>query len=730
VLLSLYRRYYSVQKETGIFDRSFLFSKVTKKDIELFFMDYHNVILVSPLALTGFEKRVFDTAKENLTIIYQDTSSYDFSRLLDYIIKIPGSVRTFASDKKKDLLYFEVSSRLAQLMTVLTVIKKEIDSGVEPSEIAVINIDSLFCEMLYDSLKTLGMDVNYSEGIPVKKSPLFSLLSLAERFFNSDFDSAIFLEICRNALFREACGIKAIHSELTTLKQQILKARVFRVPIEKLGEMPGGNKIHAVFLLLQNIVESENFYELHYNLEKLFKKLTSRKTYEFNIVKETLLDTVLDLQDLEVDVREKPFDIFFDFVRSKKYPVLGKYSRGIQIIGLLESRGIKFRSVILPSFNESYLPAKTDNDILLSLNLRKDLKLPTFLDREDLELYYLMRILESSETAYLLSIDDKTGEIDIRSRFFYHIADVHRIRSMNPDILTVPVKSFGENPVRLKQKVSFADLAVQIRSFSRLDVDRIKKCETRYYISRVLNIDEGEALSRNIELNLIGLKVHSIFTELYRDLDKIGKYPEADKFEKKFDELFEIHFADGTFYTKEEALVKRILKSSLLQAVKNDLSRFNHGYHICREFIEKTFTAEIGTGNNVYNIQGRIDRIDRSPSGGYTIVDYKTGRLPDNALHFAGKEYSEVQLGFYGLLFRKNYPDYPIEALCYFDLSDKKDIEIVVSFDKVDQYLSDFEDHLAVFLQSFNLKDKLSLAADYEECRYCPYFNICRVLEE
>jgi hypothetical protein len=731
VFMRLYDLYYSTQSDAGSFDRSFLFKKVTKKDIELFFNNYQNAILVSPLALTGFEKRVFDTVKDKLTIIYQDTSSYDFSRLLDYMRKRGGRAAAPASARIKDLDYFEVSSRTAQLMNVLTVIRNEVDSDIEPHEIAVINIDSLFCEMLYDSLCSLGMDVNYSAGIPVKKSPLFGLLSLAARFFKSDYDSALFLELCRNALFREAADASVeMRPELKALKQKIIRERVFRIPPRTLGDMKGGENIQTAFHLLENVIESGTFTELHDNLEALFAVLTGSKTYEFNIVKETLLTAALELQDLEVEDREKPFDIFFDYVRSKKYPVLGKYGSGIQIIGLLESRGIKFRSLILPSFNEGFLPAKTDSDILLSLNLRKDLKLPTFLDREDLELYYLMRVLESAEHACLLSINDKTGEIDIRSRFYYHLADIHRVRPVRTDILTLPVKSFSNGSAAPVSKASSAGPGDRIRSFSRLDVDRIKKCETRYYISRVLKIDEGETLSRKIELNLVGMKVHSIFTDLYRGIDKTDGFPKDDIFEKKLDRLFETYFADGTFFTKEEVLAKRILKSSLFQAMKNDLLRFREGYQVCGEFIEKTFTAEIGTGSERVSIRGRIDRIDRSPAGGYMIVDYKTGRLPENVLHFAGRDYSEVQLGIYGLLFNKTYPEYPIEALCYFDLLDKKDIEIVVSYDEVDQYLKDFEDHLAAFLQSFSRKETLSLAADYEECRYCPYFNICRVLEE
>ncbi|MCK5568165.1 MAG: hypothetical protein KAJ15_00505, partial [Spirochaetes bacterium] len=230
VIRDLYQSYFKIQKESGLFDRSFLFKGVKKKDIASVFNDYENLILVSPLALTDFEKKLFDTVQEKLYVIYQDTAGYDFSEILSYskggatsansaastgsavLVNSAASTGSAASansaastgsaaaarDKKKKLHYFEVSSRMAQVMSVLSIIKQEIEAGTELQEIAILNIDSVFSEMLYDSMTSHGVTVNYSEGIPVKKSPIYCFLSLINNFFKSGRDSLIFLEIIRN----------------------------------------------------------------------------------------------------------------------------------------------------------------------------------------------------------------------------------------------------------------------------------------------------------------------------------------------------------------------------------------------------------------------------------------------------------------------------------------------------------------------------------------------------
>lgn len=250
VLRDLYQRYFEIQKESELFDRSFLFKGVKKDEIASFFNDYENIILVSPLVLTNFEKKLFDTVQEKLYVIYQDTAGYDFSGILSYRkggASSAGSAGSGSSAmsadsaasagsagsaryEKKNLYYFEVSSRMAQVMSVLSIIKQEIEAGTEPSEIAVMNIDSVFSEMLYDSLISHGLTSNYSEGIPVKKSPIYCFLNLINSFFKSGCDSRIFLEIIRNALFREAAGKTEATLDFIKMKNEILIKRVFNIP--------------------------------------------------------------------------------------------------------------------------------------------------------------------------------------------------------------------------------------------------------------------------------------------------------------------------------------------------------------------------------------------------------------------------------------------------------------------------------------------------------------------
>ena len=84
IFLEIYNRYRKQQEENGLYDASFLLKKVNKKEIEAFFSGFRDVLLISPLLLTSFEKRVFDAVEERLHVILQDTKDGDFSRLLSF----------------------------------------------------------------------------------------------------------------------------------------------------------------------------------------------------------------------------------------------------------------------------------------------------------------------------------------------------------------------------------------------------------------------------------------------------------------------------------------------------------------------------------------------------------------------------------------------------------------------------------------------------------------------
>ncbi|MFW6180282.1 MAG: hypothetical protein ACOC8N_00940, partial [Spirochaetota bacterium] len=468
-------RYGRVQEEEGVYDASFLYPRVTAGLIRRYAEPYRQVVLVTPLALTGFERRVYGEVDGRLTVLCQDTDEYDFSAIMTLGggdaaqgDENPGG-RTRAAGRAPapEIRKMEASSRMEEVMNSLSLVRRALRE-VEAHRVAVVNIDSLACEMLYDTLRSAGIEVNISEGLPVSRSALYRFLTLVRGFFGSGGETRFFLELLRNEFFiglwdgsrgvsrdgprdgsrggdAEAGGT-ASPTEYQEIKRSLVESGVSRVTASS-AQVRDRPPLRAALQRLQAVYRSRGFSGLHENLSRLFSDLDRGRTYEYHAVRGLLLDAARELTDLEPGggrlspgktasapgegplspgVRlfpgttgsgGNPFDVFLQHTARLRYPVQGNMRRGVQIVGLLETRGICFDTVIVPSFNEGFFPVQPEADLFLSVADRRDLGIGTFLEREELELYYLKRVIEASRGTYLLSLRDSAGEYDVPSRF-------------------------------------------------------------------------------------------------------------------------------------------------------------------------------------------------------------------------------------------------------------------------------------------------------------------------
>jgi RecB family exonuclease len=740
IFQDLFRRYRETQVSRGVIAQSFLLGQIHEDVLKRFFSPYDHVILVSPLSLTVFEKYVYEVINQKLDVIYQDTDQYDFSKILGF-----GSGEDLEKKTRNPVLsFFELPTRTEQLMALLGELEKDLESGVDPCEISVVNTDSLFCEMLYDTLVRAGIPVNYSEGLQVKKSPIFGFLALVDSFYAGDRDTRLFVEIARNEVFREAfCDLSP--REIKNLEKTIIKERVFTLTGKHAYLAKHNPRLHEGFSRLEKMYRAVGFQELSEVLSDFFSRFRGKKTYDFYAVRDIVLNEVCKLSSFTPKFLERPFQILREILSHNRYTMPGIYREGVQIIGLLETRGITFKRVYVPSFNEGFFPLRREKDMLLNANVRGLLGLSTLVDREDLQFYYLKRIVDSSDRAIFFSIDDRTGEIDVKSRYMYHFEDFYDVEKEDP-VYTLPFetgdsierRSEGSPESQQGQQQRFSEktapsfapavLHSPVLQLSRLDLDTMKRCETKYFISKVLGIAEEEELSREIELNEVGRKVHELFFHLYRT--PVYRTPGDERhYREKFENLFHDIFEESMFYSREEALLKRILHENLRNVLENDIERFSQGCRVCAEYAETELSAQIGRNASTYTLRGRIDRVDQLPSGGYEIIDYKTGNLPRRGDHFEKKGFKEVQLGFYGLMFRNACAEAELVQMSYYDLTGKNRTEVVVEPSQIGEYLDAFEMHIMDFLDGVNGSRALELAHELEECAYCPYFNICRVFE-
>lgn len=753
-LCDLYLRYGQVQQERGVYDGCFLYPRVTGELVRRYTAPYRRVVLIAPLALTGFERRVYGEIDDRLVALYQDTDQYDFSSIMTMSDAAeagdrgggtgrgtpvsggtgragPESVSGTGNGEPK-VGRFEASSRVEEVMICQSLVRKALEE-VEAHQVAVVNIDSLACEMLYDALQSAGIEVNISEGLPAARSALHRFLTLVRGFFSTGGETRFFLELIRNELFLDLCGgpeagWSGTAREYRELKNRLVESRTFTVTLSS-APVRENPFLADALAVLRGLYRSGSFRELHESLLGIFSRLRSGRTYQYHAVRRLLLEAVLELIDLEsgeerIPLGRNPFEVLLQQAASLRYPVLGSMRGGVQIVGLLETRGICFDTVLVPGFNEGFFPVQSNSDLFISVADRRNLGIGTFLEREELEFYYLKRIVDSSRRSFLLSLKGGGGEYDVPSRFGVLIGGT----GLDAGDLELPVALQEGAAPPPGDRRDLPVLTGPVSSFSRMDIDRIKRCQVQYYIARVLGLPEPLEPAGEVEPQVIGKLVHHLFHRLYRDVDFERGAPSLEDLRDRFRELFGSVCREGLFPTREEVLTRAILENNLLACLRSDARRFAEGFMPLTGLMERELEAGIGGDGAGLVLRGRIDRVDRTPEGEYVVLDYKTGAIPDIKDHLEEREFAQVQLACYGLLFARTHPGAAVRALSYFDVNRYSTVVPVLQGEDVPGYLERFERHLVSLVRELH-QGELDLARDQKNCAFCPYDMLCRIRE-
>ena len=120
-------------------------------------------------------------------------------------------------------------------------------------------------------------------------------------------------------------------------------------------------------------------------------------------------------------------------------------------------------------------------------------------------------------------------------------------------------------------------------------------------------------------------------------------------------------------------------------------------------------------------VQGQVDRIDRTPTG-LAVIDYKTsGTIPAGVKDATGKANIDLQLAVYQDAIAQTYPDTAIDTAVYYSLTKQKTI---ARPQKDPAALAQFAQSLKTHLETGSYP--VSPDLEHKACRYCDYDLVCR----
>ena len=316
------------------------------------------------------------------------------------------------------------------------------------------------------------------------------------------------------------------------------------------------------------------------------------------------------------------FKFFKIFMQGVNYPFPGTPLKGLQVLGFLETRSLKFDRVYFLDANSDILPSSRKEDTLLSHFVREALGLSTYKTRAALARYYFTALVSGAREAHIFYKDSAASE---RSPFVEKLIwDLER-QGSKPDEADIHFRiKFAQTDPGPIAKTPEVLAALKKREYSPSAIDTYLNCGLQFYYKYALRLREKEEISEDIEQRDIGTIVHEILENFFkprvgRPLDII----EADYTSilenagRVFDVKLKGHNAGFEYLIKRQ--VERRLRD-ILDYHRDKLS----GITILA--CEVKLAAELPTRYGVIKLRGRADRVDARGNCVH-ILDYKTGAL-------------------------------------------------------------------------------------------------------
>lgn len=520
----------------------------------------------------------------------------------------------------------------------------------------VIPEPSLLMPLLF-SIPEKVTSVNISLGLPYRSTNfatlLHAIISMQLRARSLHGKPHFYFEDVNAVLIHPHIRVIA-GEEAQKLAETISSKRIFNISSDAIANYAPA--LVPIFNSVKNVGDAAEVAEyLRTLLQWLGARITEKndshdRAFEIKaidyFIQET--DAIADLvAKYNISMGERTFLHMFErLFASRALSVNGTPLRGLQMLGVLETRALDFDNVAVLSMNEGVFPRRQYAKTMIPASLRKDFGLPAFDNLENSYAYSFYRLLARAKRVSLLydSRADALGGGEM-SRYItqmkylmpgikpkFHIFDLGAIPSEKMAV------SVEKTPEVMKMLDKFR--AGGEKRFSATALKAFRKCPLKFYLAYVRNMRSSDDMAGFISGADYGDIVHCTIQELFEPYR--GKIIDAD--------FYRNLLAEGN-RTIEEVVRRIMIEKCYPQYTVSDMlpAEGELGCDIVVTIVRADLKAELECyckGNesfifdeNEKKVDGTwvidnelavrfymsIDRVDKLADHTYRLIDFKTG---------------------------------------------------------------------------------------------------------
>lgn len=428
--------------------------------------------------------------------------------------------------------------------------------------------------------------------------------------------------------------------------------------------------------------------------------------------------------------------------------LIGEPLSGLQILGMLETRNLDFKRVILLSANEGILPAGRGDNTLIPLYLKEVFGMPTYVEKDSVYAHHFYRLLQRAKEVYLVFSSESDGmgkgeasrflrqvECELAPRFGIPVRKI----AVKADTRLIPHQE--QQPVKKNAHIMQRLNEMGRHGLSPTSFYDYIECPLKYYYSHVLQVKEAETIDEDLDAAQLGDCIHEVLEKTYaphlRQPLQARVVKEAlDHLHELMDSAFKKLYSGGRNTEGRNRFLYSVAETQLRHILEQELTRLERGEKLIIEGVEMGIEGYPIMGN--VNIKGKIDRVDILEDC-LRIIDYKTGRLEKSEITYNDGDENMpgkwLQLMWYALLYcRKHRPAGLVKSGIYPLRNLRSDVQMAcwksTDWDNPEtitpEKLNRFED-----LLRGKITQLMDPAADFlptpskTACQFCPAKNFC-----
>ena len=662
-LESMYKRLHEKLAEKGLVTKAMQNRIAAESELS---PKYSKVLAAGLVALTKSEKSYLKKWEkaDRLEVIWDADNSYVDNPLCEAGHFIRDFAKSFSVHSNKNFNRLAGSQpklksvECSSVMSSCQYIREQVIEMTEDelNNTVIIVPDPTSLPVLMQALPEKEKGYNVTMGMSIRETPVYSYVKLINRMALKGGESWNYedlMSFASHSMSIEAFGGKNFTLDSGEALHRLANDFVVWASAEKIQEVSDGKLSHAIESLTPlKTKNADEFIKAYVILSNAIgQTLSNNKCNDPWIVSgwqkvRGVISLVRRLQSAYglCKTTKEVIALVDRLISREKIDLIGEPAKGLQIMGLTETRAVDYDNVFVMDCNEGILPKHEIIDSFIPFDLQSNLGMPARYEKEAAFAYSFYRILNRSENVVLLHRSPNSSkDASEVSRYITQLQNSFRpggrLLEMSTGKFSMPLPAKTPDIPQLEM----SDLMRRRLTSWTQDgmspsaINKMVACERNFAYRYLFGLKEPKDLKESIEANTLGSIIHQVIEEgtepyLNRILTVADLKAVLSRMKELLDAAIKKNYNPNQVQKGENVLIIDTARLTIRKLLEQEIKEIDDGREVVINVIEDELKEEFKTDQGKIVIKGHADRIE-TVDGVKRVVDYKSGNVYQSELN-------------------------------------------------------------------------------------------------